>query len=142
MIFFQLEGHMRKLLCKAKRLDNQKWIKGFYVFYKKRHFIISIYGHDGDSNKRIKWIEIDSNTLCQFTGLQDKHKTMIWENDIICNQYDDGFPEKDTIAIIVWHNLGWRMKERSSIETIDESADIQNCEVIGNIFDNPELVPI
>lgn len=41
----------------------------------------------------------------------------------------------------MWHENGWRTKEPGSIdyESLDDFA-LENFEVIGNIFDNPELL--
>ena len=64
---------------------------------------------------------------------------MIWENDIILNHYDDEYPEDETISIIVWDVLRWGIKESIDINELDK-CDTENGEVIGNIFDNPELL--
>lgn len=81
---------MREILFKAKRLDNGKWVEGYYFksfdaySEKEQHWIIEnrccFYGfYEGFSDP----CEIDSDTLCQFTGLTDKDGDKIWENDIV-----------------------------------------------------------
>lgn len=135
---------MREILFKAKRLGNGEWVEGFYVCCRKSHYILPIFNEDesfhGFDDRYDDWVEVDVSTLCQYTGLTDKNGKKIWENDIICNYYDDLFPEDETMSLIVWDIFGWKIKEGSSPVEISIATDIGNCEVVGNIFDNPELL--
>ena len=77
---------MREILFKAKRKDDGKWVEGYY---QKRYDLLGNEEHlifHADSYKVWEYAEIDSETLCQFTGLCCKNGNKIWENDII--QYD------------------------------------------------------
>ena len=146
---------MREILFKAKRICDGKWVEGYYlrdqyhrsgkdiIFYRKDSDLFTIYTDI-----------IDIETLCQFTGLCDKNGNKIWEGDIISYQRDNDdcpFPNKDTKKRFgkVFYQ-GFRstfaigMGRNGSISINDDLWKyVQNgnrVEVIGNIFDNPELL--
>lgn len=85
--------------------------------------------------------EVDPSTICQCTGLKDKNGKLIWENDIV--KYGNGNFYKafwrDT-----YYQLSWICVKSDIFRTGSkwclwrfESFEI---EVVGNIFDNPELL--
>ena len=138
---------MREILFKAKRIDNGKWVEGYYAERNGKTFIgidISIYGDIFEvfCTPVIRWFEVDPKTLCQFTGLYDKNGNKIWKNNI-CDRKEK-YPEVVKMTNGDWTldysyaigrdygdgycNLGFYVNERKCVE------------VIGNIFDNPELL--
>lgn len=154
---------MREILFKAKRVDNGEWVEGYYI--RDQYHIggkdIIFYRKDSDRFTVYTNI-IDIETLCQFTGLCDKNGKKIWENDILmCH----GNP-KD-LAKVLFGEFGVINIETSSIvdkvvgwhyEVVPTDA-ISRCEpfcwpmpltkdyidrcemeVVGSIFDNPELL--
>lgn len=86
---------------------------------------------------------VDPKTLCQFTGLYDKNGKKIWENDIF--QYTDEtmVTKKDLIEYNETHASFVRLcnTEKLGLQYlwIDE-VTCNHGEVIGNIFDNKELL--
>lgn len=86
-----------------------------------------------DIKKNVMAYINDESTICQCTGLRDKNGKLIWENDIVrC---------KVGTAEIIWDKSGWRIKWLRRKDLYYWAAeDIQSMEIIGNIFDNPELL--
>lgn len=141
-----------RYLFKAKRIDNGEWIIGFITFHKTgKAFIKPIFG-DARSSE-----EVDPATICPCTGKRDKHKNLIFENDLM-----DGFiypylsgldSEHDYFAEVCWcdditgfgicthkyKNSDVRGSSDGDVDLI-ENFDSSKWEVIGNIFDNPELL--
>lgn len=137
---------MREILFKAKRVDNGEWVEGCYMESKGRAFIgIGIFTgidiFDVFCTPVIKWFEVDPETICQFTGLCNKNGKKIWENDILMAHLDESYPEDATYETVEWNIAGWVAHETGSAdrEYIDK-FDLEHYEVVGNIFDNPELL--
>lgn len=111
-----------RYLFKAKRLNNGEWAT-WDIFS-------GLFG-----------VDIDKYTICQCTGLKDKHGNLIWENDIMVAHLDDDYPEDETYIRILWNGSGFRTKEKGSEDTLPiDKFDQEHFEVCGNIFDNPELL--
>ena len=128
---------MREILFRAKRVDNSKWIEGYYVKYESHLNCDCYYGIVPTDAGGLYAVRINPETLCQYTGLKDKNGNQIWEHDIIKHK------RSDTIGTVKWYQedyVGWCVNDI----VIDEQQFTDEmwceCEVIGNIFDNPELL--
>lgn len=83
--------------------------------------------------------EIDPTTICQCTGLTDKNGKLIWENDVA------NCLTEDCCGYIGWNEseAGFYFNVLLEDGRFEEEHiyDYQDgIEVIGNIFDNPELI--
>lgn len=86
--------------------------------------------------------EIDPDTICQYTGLTDKNGQKIWENDI-CIIKDGTLDEEDGCFICKWDGCTARYILDGNGLTVDfDNVDARDVEVIGNIFDNAELLEV
>lgn len=143
----------REILFKAKRTDNGEWVEGYYFkTYGCRNGVRNdchiIHEYEEDEN-----YQIDESTICQYTGLTDKNGNKIWENDVVRLFGQDSLSRYDWKAVVEFGNpnssysWGYQLKPIGEFEynrdilcwVCMEEANIY-CEVIGNIFDNPELL--
>ena len=75
----------------------------------------------------------------QFTGLLDKNGKDVFEGDIV-NSWMDLTPENKFTCVVVFANQGFKL-EYAGVSGIYEEIDGRNnFEVIGNVFENPELL--
>ena len=128
-----------RYLYRAKRKDDGEWVFGGLSYCEKTNaYFITNMGKD-----HISYIgfhqEVDSNTICQCTGLKDKNGKLIWENDIV-NCF-----EAECCGKISWNEseAGFYFDVLLEDGTYEEEHiyDYEDCmRVIGNIFDNPELL--
>lgn len=141
----------REILFRAKQVCNNEWIEGYYLncYYpgnstdQTGHFIVEYPG---------KYHEIYLSTLCQYTGLVDKSGRKIWENDVV-----SGIAYSSVrVGYIVWIDeiagFGVRYYNRHREPTAWENSSILKAiqrwnkpnefqaKVVGNIFDNPDLI--
>ena len=128
---------MREILFRGKRADDSEWVEGGYFQepYTDKEFIVQ-WNSSGLGFK--EFIEIQKDTICQYTGLADKNGNRIWENDIVRieNSMDEG------IGNIEFYGGMWYVdgEPSNSLYDIMEYDDTAEIEAIGNIFDNPELM--
>ena len=124
---------MREILFKAKTISGN-WVNGLLANKDDKWYI---------SNKAGMPFAYDvrPETICQFTGLCDKNGNKIWENDILMAHLDESYPEDVTYETVEWGVAGWVTHEAGSTdrEYLDE-FDLEHFEVVGNIFDNKELL--
>ena len=142
---------MREILFRAKRIDNGEWVEGYYIYHIKRticpigdsvkpedeqHVIMQDGFSDWNMPRNTVVFDIDPETVCQYTGLKDKNGKRIWENDIVSGYFNH---KKITGFIKYGSNAVYYIEIEGSYGIhLDNSEDW--LEVIGNIFDNPELL--
>ena len=157
---------MREILFKAKRLDNGEWVEGYYLNIAKiNHFICTGKIKLDGALKGIiapEMYEIDPDTLCQYTGITDKSGQKIWENDVLRGHGNEkdlskavfgGFYviDVETLeivdSVVGWHTEVIETDEISKCEPFNLPMPLtefyinrSEYEVIGNIFDDLELV--
>ena len=138
-------------LYRAKRKDSGEWIVGYYVigldmYEKEVHMIFeptTIFYSHGETDG---FVDVDPSTICQCTGLKDKNGKLIWENDI-CRRIL--FPTKRIKTIFRIAYVPYKCclsaidLDGSNVTFLSDYINNQyEVEVIGNIFDNPELLEV
>ncbi len=129
---------MREILFRAKRIDNGEWIEGLPSCDINGN-LTEFEVYRGFANCEIA--DVDSETVCQWTGLTDKNNRKIFEGDI-CKIHSDSIDEEDGCFSVEWNERDARFALYSEGLTVDfGNYHGHECEVIGNIFDNPDLLP-
>ena len=118
---------MRDILFRAKSNKTGKWLDGLLTKDQKGHFRIQF--------DPVRFSEIViSETVGQFTGLIDKNGTKIFEGDIVQCTDSDG---NNRIDFVKWVHGGLVLCNAQYTVGSYLNNDLL---VIGNIFDNPELL--
>lgn len=130
-----------RYLFKAKRIKDGQWVEGaFYIKpYTDRCYIIQWNRTGLGFNEFNEFIEVDGETICQCTGLKDKNGNLIWENDIV--EYRDCTTERYVVAYENDKACFEYQQYGCSIMNFDEMSSVE-VEVVGNVFDNPELLEV
>ena len=136
---------MREILFRGKRTDNGEWIEGSLIIWQDGSCSIETGKLD------TPMLSVIRDSICQFTGLTDKNDKKIWEGDIVRTQpfsdrpYSKRAKFKQHIGVVehkIYPNYisEWfvSIDDYDGFGCCNWSAFYQ-CEVIGNIHDNPEL---
>lgn len=154
---------MREILFRAKARDGEGWRRGYYwqcedtilccvtaeqMRENEHHYLLFDGFCDWNMPKPHYKIDIDRDTLGQYTGIKDANGKEIFEGDIVQR---DIFGEK-VIGEIIWTDkggTGFHLKVRNQSGScfypigrgqFDDDGERCNDLVMGNIHDNPELI--
>ena len=146
-----------RYLFRAKRIDNDEWVEGNLITDEEdscHAYIGYLFGVIDGTVHDIDIAEVDPSTICQCTGLKDKTGKMIWENDIL--RYSYNYPDSPWLtdddikyrvgAVFFQERRGsWAVCGNGKSRTTNQDVftycrNPNRTEVIGNIFDNPELL--
>lgn len=129
---------MREIQYRGKRIDTDEWTTGSLIVTHNRHYgITTMTKYDATCEDRFKKIdaiidEVYPESVGQFTGRKDKKGKMIYEGDIIKNEYE--------VGEVVWD------EERGSfiVDTdLPKPLGLFLCypsKIIGNKYDNPKVL--
>ena len=146
----------REIKFRGKRVDNGEWIvgnihipdmlfTGVFICPTTSYGDIAPGLEDGEDLAKVKkhgaaighYHRIIPESAGQFTGLHDKTGKEIYEGDIINPVVMNG---TITRGEVVFHYGGFMAKQIGAEWLIDDLYRYDNFEVIGNIYENPELL--
>ena len=121
-----------------------EWVYGNLVFDKDLAIIVS--GIDEATCEYIAFEDfcsVDIYTVGQSTGLFDKNGVEIFEGDVV--QFEDCYIESDFLyankGIVEWSQGRFTVTNRDSVEMEDLlDGELLDVTIIGNIYENPELL--
>lgn len=148
---------MREIKFRAKGNDEEtknRWFKGYYCRLNDTTYCFKEdYDRDQNNTKHyivfeemVDWglpnrhlrADIDVNTLGEYTGLKDKNRKEIYEGDIVkinvdraCVKWNDKYGYFQLVPIGDYY---------FDSDVIGQALEYVEAEVIGNIYDNPELL--
>jgi len=127
----------REIKFRGKRIDTGEWVEGDFIHgvggkYGRSFILPLTHIYPKGCNELDGW-EVDPETVIQFTGLKDKNDKEIYEEDIVkCD---------DIIVAVTWKDAAFHVitneSQGSSVFVQDRA---KRFEVIGNIYENPELL--
>ena len=146
---------MREILFRGKRTDNGEWVEGYlyehepplqcivpenYIPEPSKWYIVRTAFADWGLPRQVEFIEVDPETVGQFTGLCDKNGKKIFEGDIVLGLF---LFDMLINAVVKFRDgafgLEWRRGEIIEFNAFTSLCNI-TYEIIGNIYDNPELL--
>lgn len=136
---------MRQIKFRAQEIASNKWLYGDLRHHKDD---VCIFEHGGTKGEQVK-----CDTVGQFTGLTDELDREVYEGDIIML---DGSPEMGA-RVVVFYEESFNIATRKEYDYLQQGShpylndyahmDCLNTwsnsglvRVVGNIYDNPELL--
>lgn len=124
-------------LFRAKRFGNDEWLYGLPSCNEDGE-IEEIEVWDKDD---INYYSVDSATFCQYIGYKDKNGKLIFEHDIVNVKYIDGQENYQEIVEVTYSKHGFTPYSwEYECEGCNSRCEILEIEVIGNVFDNQNLL--
>lgn len=139
---------MGEILFRGKRKDNGEWVEGnlFISDTDGKNYILL-----GSRRVTIEY-EVVPSTVGQYTGLPDKNVGNIFEGDVIradettdyalgvvkYGLYYESYFSNEIMHIGFY--VDWIEKVNNHFLRHDLGYWFPKCEIIGNIYDNPELL--
>ncbi len=109
--------------------------------------LVKLEDDSDDNNVEYRIVKADKSyfvvipeTVGQYTGLTDKNDTLIFEGDIIKAIWQHLGNTDTVIGIVKYDNAAFILETNDHYLFFEDNIFSFECEVIGNIHDNPELL--
>lgn len=142
---------MREILFRGKRKDNGEWIEGGIYVEGKKCFVTRSIRYIPDTRDwdtveyyekhpvyKMDTVEVVPETVGQFVETKDKNKKRIFEGDILRKTNEGRHPEIFTACIY----SDFPEKEEVYYSPFEHFTESCEYEIIGNKYDNPELLEV
>lgn len=135
---------MREIKFRGKRIDNEEWVFGGSFDASEEEGLVT-YIFDAIRGGTPCVVE----SIGQFTGFTDKNKVNIYAGDIIKTERNivEVFFGNKKIHVFIYGKkdileiTGWLIRNRNGESDVLDSSFCKG-EVIGNIYENPELLAV
>ncbi len=135
----------REILFRGQRTDNGGWV---YGYLERRPSAIQMPDYAGpwyiwtppvDPDDFGAYYNVDPATIGQYTGMPDKIGKKIFEGDLLryTGDQDDNTPYR-----VHWRGMGWYTQHENCMPDRLDTSRPKDWEVVGNIWDNPELLEV
>ncbi len=130
ILFRGKAANRKKSVCYRTNYKNGDWVYGLLTMHENYVGFAEMTNTDG-----INGIEVDPETIGQYTGLTDRNGNKVFEGDIVNIIYDCD----EKASVIEFYNGGFCVNINNIFFNFQEN-NVYEFEKIGNVYDNPELL--
>ena len=143
---------MRDFRAKTTKKENREhafnniWVEGDLLVSRDKYYIhprANAFQVNNELSKLIVLHEVIPETLGEYTGLNDKNGKKIFEGDIIKVHVETLTKMWDIIGVVKYYNASYGIayeNDQHFLAFNKASTNVRQYEVIGNIYDHPELL--
>ena len=124
---------------KAKRLDGKGWVCGYFYEENGNTYIIENRQKESMLNRNITY-EVDTSTVCQFTGMKDSEGNEIWEGDLVNERYDIASIDNLYEVVYIEEEGNFAFKDIDNADNYQPFVNLVDTFVVGNKFDKENSV--
>lgn len=138
---------MREIVFRGKRINDGKWLEGNLLVWLDGETDIFV-RDPGDSECQLKF-SVYPDSVGQYTGLKDNKGKKIFEGDIVRFEdaeadfegyHDNVFVNQGIVWLSPWDEVLFTNRQTVEMDDLYINEGAIDAEVVGNEFDNPELI--